>query len=396
MNYVKEIEHADIVHRCFRCGYCKFPSDYVDFNCPAYQSFQWDTFAPGGRMWLTRAWLLGEIKSSARFAQIMFSCATCDNCKEQCVFPRFKDYLPDIFQEVRAQLVEEGVVPPLVRDYFKALSLSRNPYRRPQEERGDWAKGSIKIETFNGQEYLFYIGCVGSFDEVGQRLARSVARVLTGAGVSIGILGPEETCDGNDVKAMGEMGLFQALVEENVRKFEKRGVKKIITLDPHAYNAFKKDYPRQKGFFEVYHYVEILARLLKENKLKLGEWPKKITYHDPCYLGRHNGIYEAPRFILKNIGKSEIVEMRRSGVNAFCCGGGGGNFFTDILGSHEYSPARVRIREARATGAQVVATACPLCTKMLLEAARAEGYEDMEILGLTEIIERATFSREKQ
>ena len=139
MTTIRHIEHEQIVHRCFRCGYCKFPSDYSDFNCPSYKAFGWDTYSPGGRMWLTRAWLNGEIETSARFAEIMFSCVACDNCKDQCVFPRFKDFLPDIFQETRAELVGEGRIPPGVRDYFKAVAVSGNPYKLPQSQRGDWA-----------------------------------------------------------------------------------------------------------------------------------------------------------------------------------------------------------------------------------------------------------------
>jgi Fe-S oxidoreductase len=145
------IEHSDIVHRCFRCGYCKFPSDYVDFNCPAYKAFGWDTFSPGGRMWLIRGWLNGEIKTSPRFAEIMYACVACDNCKNQCVFPKFKDTLPDIFEEVKAELVEEGIVPPPARDYFKAMTINGNPYKLPQEKRREWAEG-IDIEKYSNQE----------------------------------------------------------------------------------------------------------------------------------------------------------------------------------------------------------------------------------------------------
>jgi len=176
MEYIHEIEHAEIVHRCFRCGYCKFPEDYVDFNCPSYKAFGWDTYSPGGRMWLIRAWLSGEIPSSPHFAEILYSCAACDNCKEQCVFPKFKDYLPEIFQEAKAELVNEGRIPPAVRDYFKSIMVHGNPYKLPQEERGKWAEGT-GLEDFSGQEYLFYVGCVGSYDEVGQKMGVTRERV---------------------------------------------------------------------------------------------------------------------------------------------------------------------------------------------------------------------------
>lgn len=389
MTYKRHIQHEDIVHRCFRCGYCKFPADYSDFNCPSYKAFGWDTYSPGGRMWLTRAWLTGELETSPRFAEIMFSCVTCDNCKTQCVFPKFKDFLTDIFQETRAELVNEGRIPPGVRDYLKAVAVSGNPYKLPQSQRGDWARGT-GLKPYTDQEYLFYAGCVGSYDEVGRKMAHSVGKMLVDAGVSVGILGNEETCDGNDVRALGEMGLFAKLAQANIEKFQAKGIQKIITLDPHALNTFKKDYPAQGGRFKVLHYTEVLASLIKKKKIKLKALPAKITYHDPCYLGRHQQIYQAPREVLQAIPKAELVEMRRHGPDAFCCGGGGGNFFTDILGTAPDSASRVRVREAMETGASIIAVACPNCAKMLSDAVKMENLDDkLEVLGIAEILEKA-------
>lgn len=389
MTYVRHIEHEQIVHRCFRCGYCKFPEDYSDFNCPSYKAFGWDTYAPGGRMWLTRAWLAGEIENSARFAEIMFSCVACDNCKTQCVFPKFKDFLPEIFQETRAELVGEGRIPPGVRDYFKAIAINGNPFKSPQAQRGDWAR-ETGLKPYTNQEYLFYAGCVGAYDEVGQKMAKSVGRLLMESGISCGIMGSEETCDGNDVRVMGEMGLFAELARANIETFQAKGVQKIITLDPHALNTFKRDYPALGGSFKVLHYTEALADRIQKNKIELRDWPVKITYHDPCYLGRHQQIYKAPREILAAIPKAKLAEMSRSGPNAFCCGGGGGNFFTDILGTGEDSASRVRVREALETGASIIAVACPNCAKMLTDAVKMESMEDrLEVLGIGEIIEKA-------
>ena len=267
MTYIRHIEHENIVHRCFRCGYCKFPADYSDFNCPSYKAFGWDTYSPGGRMWLTRAWLAGEIETSERFAEIMFSCVGCDNCKNQCVFEKFRDYLPDVFQEAKAELVNDGFIPPAVRDYFKAIVTSGNPYKMPQAQRGKWAEGT-GLQKYVGQEYLFYAGCVGSYDEVAQKMAKSVGTMLVNTGVSVGILGEEETCDGNEVRILGEMGLFNELAQANIEKFKAKGVKKIITLDPHALNAFKNNYPKLGAGFQVFHYTEIFASLLKKKKIK--------------------------------------------------------------------------------------------------------------------------------
>ncbi|MBW1681772.1 MAG: (Fe-S)-binding protein [Deltaproteobacteria bacterium] len=383
------MEHADIVHRCFRCGYCKFPSDYVDFNCPSHKAFGWDTFSSGGRMWLIRAWLSGEIETSPRFAQILFSCVACGNCEAQCVYPRFKDFLLNIFEETKSELVDEGKIPPTVRDYFKAITVNGNPYKLPQDKRGEWSEG-MGIEEFSGQEYLFYVGCVGSYDEVGREMARSVGKLLKDLGVSFGILGAEETCDGNEVKVLGEKGLFTALAEENIIKFKAKGVKKIVTLDPHALNVFRREYPKLGGAFQVRHYTEVVADAIGGGRTSFGPLKTRVTYHDPCYLGRRNLIFEPPREVLRAVPGLDLVEMRRWAVDSFCCGGGGGNFFTDVIGTGEQSPARVRVREALETGAEVLAVACPQCAKMLVDGVKAEGIEDrLEVMDIAQLLSRA-------
>lgn len=368
------MKYSDIVHRCFRCGYCKFTDDYQEFNCPSYRKFRFDTFAPGGRMWLIRAWLNGEIENSERFQEILFSCATCGSCVEHCVFT-FRDDLVNIFISAREELVNSGKIPPAVRDYFKGISIQGNPYRQPAKERGAWAKGT-SIECYNGHEYLFYVGCVGSYDEIGMRTARAIGTVLKKAGISMGILGEKETCDGNEVKSLGEAGLFQSLAERNINMFKELGIEKIITLDPHALNAFKKDYPDLGGEFEVSHYTHVLASLVESKRIRFNPFPAKVTYHDSCYLGRHCGEYDAPRRILNAIPGIELIEMEQNMENSFCCGGGGGNFFTDILGGGSDSPDRIRVRHALATGADILAVSCPQCARMLEDATKTEGVQD--------------------
>lgn len=382
------MKYQDIIHRCFRCGYCKFTSDYYDFNCPSYRKFGFETYAPGGRMWLIQAWLNGEIKNSERFQEILFSCATCANCVEHCVFT-FSDDLVNIFIAAREEMVNKGIIPPPVRDYLKNINTSGNPYKEPANERGKWAD-STSIPAYDGHEYLFYIGCVGSYDERAKKIARTVGNVLIKAEVSLGILGNRETCDGNEVRSLGEIGLFQFLAEQNITLFEELRVKKIITLDPHAFNTFTQDYPSLGGEFEIYHYTQVLAPLIQSKKLSLRDYPAKITFHDPCYLGRHNGEYEAPRKILESIPGVDLIEMDQTRENALCCGGGGGNFFTDILGGGEDSPNRIRVRQALDSGAQIIAVACPQCAKMLEDAVKAEevGHK-IEVLDVAEIVARA-------
>ena len=377
------MEYQEILHRCFRCGWCKLPVNFTDLNCPSYLRYRFETYSPGGRLWLIRAWLNGEIELSDRFQEIIFSCATCKNCVEACGLPKIKDYLVEVMVAARGEIVNRGVVPPPVREYLMGIQNRGNPLKKPQSERGDWAQG-LDIPSYDGHEFLFYVGDVGSFDETAVVMTRAVASLLK-RDVSMGILGEHEKSDGNDVKALGEKGLFEHLAENNINQFNERGVKKIITLSPHAYNTLRNDYPLLGGVFEVYHYTQALSRILETRPS--GMLGARVTYHDPCYLGRWNGEYLAPRAILQSIAGAGFIEMDRSMGNALCCGGGGGNYFTDILGSGQDSASRSRIRDARNSGAEIVTVSCPICYKMLNDAVKDEGLEDsMRIMDVAQVV----------
>jgi len=379
------MEYADIIHRCFRCGYCKLTRDYEIINCPSYRKYRFETFSPGGRMWLLRAWREGELNPGSRLAEIFYACASCGNCELHCVMD-FRDNLTDIFTTARGELVEHGLTPPAARDIFKNLQISGNPYKQPQEERGSWADG-LEIVPYKGQEYLLYVGCIGSYDEKGKQIARCLVQVLKQVGYDIGILGNEETCDGNDVRVMGETGLFQLLAENNISTFNEKGVKKIITLSPHGFNVFRNEYPKLGAQFEVLHYSQAIARSILDNQLEFGEFKARVTLQDPCYLGRHNDEYEAPRQILAAIPGVSLIEMKKNQEDSGCCGGGGGNIFTDILGAGPESPARIRIKEALDTGAEILAVTCPGCARMLEDAVKSENLdEQLKVMDLAEII----------
>lgn len=378
--------HEEILHRCFRCGYCKMPSNYIDLNCPSYLAFRFETYSPGGRMWLLRAWMDGKIQPSKRFAEIMFSCTACGNCTEHCPFPNFKDLLLETFTAARGAFLDKGLVPAGVRDYLTRMQLHGNPYGMPAKKRADWA-GGTEISPFTDQEYLFFTGDEGSYDTRGQEIARSAAKLLAKAGISFGILTGGENSDGNDVRASGETALFEELAKKNTDLFNKNNIKKIITLSPHSFNSFKKDYPKLGGNYQVFHYTQVLA--FNMGKLKFRENPDPVlaTYHDPCYLGRHNMDYYSPRMMLSAVPGIKIAEMDRNKQNALCCGGGGGNLFTDVLPSGDESPARFRVREAKATGATIMAVSCPLCAIMLEDAVKAEGFAaDLRVMELSEIV----------
>ncbi len=323
-------------------------------------------------MWLIRAWMEDEIEWSESLGKILYACTNCNNCVQSCKFP-FKDDIVNIITAAREEVVANGLVLPKIARFFGNIEAYGNPYRELRQNRGRWAEG-MGIEPYQGQEFLFYVGCVGSFDEKGQRAAKAVGGLLAKAGVSFGILGSREECDGNEVNMLGESRIFQMLREKNGQLFKDAGVKKIITLSPHAYNVFRKEYPNG---FEVFHYTRILADLIDEGRLKpTSKLNSRVSYHDPCFLGRHAGEYQAPRQILAAIPGVELVEMARNGQNSFCCGGGNANFYTDFFGGGQNSPSRIRVREAGESGASVLAVACPTCAVMLGEAIKDEGIEE--------------------
>lgn len=369
------------VTKCMGCGICRGVWERKEVAmCPVWATgVGFEDSSPRGRVTVAQDILDSHISYSSALADSVYRCTDCGCCATTCdaMDPKTLEPIvnvPQIVRAMRMDLVENSLVPPLVRDYLKAVHINGNPYKQPQEARGDWAQG-CGVPQYSDQEYLFYVGDVGSYDERGQRMARSVAKLLLTGGVSLGILGSEEYSDGNDTMVMGESGLFQYLAEANIAAFKKHSVKKIISLDPHSYNAFANHYDQWEAGFQVQHYSEVLGELLSAGRLSPGRLEIKVTYHDPCYLGRHNEIYEAPRKVLSAVPGLKLVEMPRMRKNAFCCGGGGGNFFTDLIGGGASSPNRVRIREALDTGAEVVAVACPLCAKMLEDALKAESLD---------------------
>jgi Fe-S oxidoreductase len=300
-------------------------------------------------------------------------------------------FAPDVVDWIvgaRSDRVEKGRIPPRVSRFFEAVYGYGNPFKQLRSDRAAWINGANKYTA--DDEYLLYVGCLGSYDENGQRMARSLADILDASGVSFGILGDEEECCGNEVHMLGEAGLFQNLVERNTQKFKELGIRKVITLCPHGYNTMKNAYPTLGGNLEVFHYTHILNDLAKNNEIRPSKAKKKVTYQDPCFLGRYNNIYDEPRQILQRIPGIEMVEMERNRKDAFCCGGGSGNFATDLLAGSADSPARIRAREAYETGADTLAVACPSCLTMLTDAVKAENLDDkLVVRDISEILKEA-------
>ena len=371
-----QYKYMDMIHRCFRCGYCKFPQDWEDVdNCPSYARHRLESYSNGGRLWLIRAWMNGEIELSDHLADIVYSCVACKNCEEKCPLS-FSDEILNMVIAARNVMVEQGRMPPAVKKYLENVQLHGNPYGLASKKRSDWMEG-LTLEPFKDQEYLYFVGSEGAYDSRAQFAAAALARLLQKAEVSFGVLGNEETDDGNEVEMLGEDGLLEMVAEKNISRFKALGVKKIVTLSPHTYNAFKNIYPRFGGNFEVKHYSQLLPGLINAGRIRPPKLENvSITYHDPCFLGRWNGEYKAPRKALQAIGGAQLIEMARNRKSALCCGGGSGNYYTDLLGGSEDSPARIRARQAHATGADILAVACPNCLTMLEDAVKVEGLEE--------------------
>jgi Fe-S oxidoreductase len=385
-----DFKYGDTIHRCFRCGYCKFPVNWMDVNnCPAYARYRMETYSCGGRLWLTRAWLSDEIDWTDHFAHIMFSCTACKNCEVKCPL-RFNVDILNMITAAKGEMVERGMIPAGVKEFLENIQLHGNPYGMAKAKRGEWLEGTGLL-PYQGQDYLYYVGCVGSYDARAQEAAKALGAVMQKAGLSFGTLGKEELCDGNEVSMMGEKGLFEMVAEKNIAQFKKLGVLGIITLSPHAYNAIKNIYPWYGGQFEVLHQTQVLRNVIRDNRLDISKgFNARVTFHDPCFLGRWSGEYEAPREILKAIPGITLLEMEKNRDSALCCGGGGGNFYIDFLGGSADSPARRRVREAYETGANVLAVACPTCLTMLEDALKSEELEGkLSVKDVSEIVAEA-------
>lgn len=322
------------------------------------------------------------------------ACTTCMACVEAC--PAFIDPLGKILEIRRCEVMMHDRYPDTFGEVFSGTEKRGNPWNEHPTARLDWAKG-LEIRTMaevaeagESIEFLFWVGCSAAFDPRNQKIARSLVRILNKAGVSFAVLGEEERCTGDPARRMGHEYLFQVQAEANVEMFAEYGVKKILTLCPHCYNTFKKDYPDFGGDYEVNHHTELIRQLVAEDRIKLEHAVKgTAVFHDSCYLGRHNRIFEAPRDILKRIQGLSMVEMERTREFGMCCGAGGGLTWIEEEPGHRVNDRRVE--QARAAlaggpkqGPDILATACPFCMTMMEDglAAGETGILDRDIAEL--------------
>lgn len=323
----------------------------------------------------------------------VWACTTCRACMEMC--PVYVEQM-EIIGEMRRGLIESGETPPDIRDFLTNVQKQKNPWGEGKFKRDQWIKKSgleIPLVKENPEfEWLWFVGCAHSFDNRNIEVSKKLAKLLNDIEINYAVLGREEGCCGNDVRRVGEEGLFQVLMEENMQTFEKYGVERILTTSPHCYNTFKNEY----GGYDVKFILEILYDAIKSGKLQLKHpINKRVTFHDPCYLGRYNGIYDLPRDILRAIPGIELVEMPRNRERSFCCGAGGGNLVREYPG--EDRPNNIRAREAASTGAEILAVACPFCMIMLEDGVKTEKLDDkIQVLDVIELVYESVYGSEEE
>ncbi len=322
--------------------------------------------------------------------QVLWDCVTCRACMEAC--PVFIEHVPKIVDMRRHLVMEASRILPEFQKLFDNVEASGNPWRFPRASRADWAKG-LGVPTLAEKpdaEYLFWVGCAGSYDERNLKVSVALARLLERAGVSFAILGTEETCCGDPVRRVGNEYLYQLQAQQNVETLRRYGPKKIVTACPHCFNTLGTEYRDLGVEFEVVHHVQLLERLVAEGKLAPRErLEARLAYHDPCYLGRYHDVYDAPRAALRAIPGVELAEMERHRDRAMCCGAGGGHAFCEERTGRRIN--HIRVEQALETRPARVATACPYCLMMFEDGTRAKDvYETMPVADVAELLEQAT------
>jgi Fe-S oxidoreductase len=364
---------GDAFKSCYQCGLC-------------------DTVCPWNRV---RNFSMRKIVREATFgltdieSEDIWRCTTCGKCPQVC--PR------DVKQiesgvALRRIATEYDVFPHAVQPIRRVsggLATEGNPFGEDRSKRADWAK-DLSVKRFTeGMEILYSPGCYLCYDPRARKIARATVDILNKAGVNFGILGPEESCCGESIRKTGDETVFKQLARQNIRAFIDNGVKKILVSSPHCYHTFKNEYPEFMVHFEIVHISQFIFELIEEGRLEFAkDYGKAVTYHDPCYLGRHNGVYEQPREALKKIPGLEFGEMTESRKNSFCCGGGGGRIWMETPRSERFSD--IRLKQAVELGAQVLATSCPYCiTNFDDSRLNLEDSGVIEIKDITEIVREA-------
>ncbi len=364
----KLCEELDL-YSCIQCGKCSG-------GCPV-----------SARSALSPRKLIYEALLGERFNPVerteIWECTTCATCAERCP-KNVKPY--EVVLALRSDVIEGGRIKPAVRDALESTFMHGNPWGRAREKRSDWI-GDEKVPILKeGEEtdLLYFVCCTASFDPRIQNLARSMVKVLQASGVQFGILGNQESCCANEMKEMGERGLYEMAQEGQLEILQKFQFNRMMTTSPHCFHAFHNDYT---GFtFTVWHYTQIFDQLIQDGKLSFQQQlEKKVTYHDPCFLGKQNKIFDPPRRVIQAISGVTYLEMDRSRERSLCCEGGGGRMWLESESSEERL-AEIRVKDALELGAEIIATACPFCLLTLEDAVKTTGNEGkIEIRDIVEL-----------
>ncbi len=370
---IDEIKQAggEVFRFCYQCGKC-------------------DTVCPWNRV---RAFSMRKLIREATFGltetenEDIWRCTTCGRCPQEC--PRGVKQI-EISVALRRFASEYEVFPASVKPARTArasIISNGNPLQLERSKRADWANGLAVKPYSEGMDILYFVGCYLSYDPRMKKVAAATANILKKAGINFGILGARESCCGESIRKTGDEATFKQLAKDNIKAFIDNGVKKILVSSPHCYHTFKNEYPEFMVNFEVVHITQYLSQLIKEGRIKItGSYGKKITYHDPCYLGRHNNIFDEPRDVLRNIPGLELIEMPDSGKDSLCCGGGGGRIWMDTPKNERFSD--LRLMQAEEVGAKALVTACPYCITNFEESRLNLEYDEiLEIKDITEIIQ---------
>lgn len=316
----------------------------------------------------------------------IWSCTTCGACDTVC--PVWVDHIDKIIDMRRNLVMAQSVMPETAKVALEGIEKRGHPWRGTTLTRTDWTEG-LDIKTLAEDpevDVLFWVGCTEALEERSTKISKAFAQIMKIAGVKFGILGDEETCCGDPARRMGNEYLFQMQAQQNIEIFKNYNIKKIVTACPHCYNTLKKEYPQFGGNFEVVHHTEFIEKLIAEGKIKISKGGyDKVTYHDSCYLGRHNEIYNAPRNILKQIPGVKLIEMENNKKRGFCCGAGGGRMWMEERIGTRISEHRVQ--QALDTSANLLTTACPFCAQMFDDAVKAKQAEEkLKVQDLAEIV----------
>ncbi|MFZ5592555.1 MAG: (Fe-S)-binding protein [Bacillota bacterium] len=348
------------ITKCMQCGLCTAV-------CPWHRMEKEAEFNTRGMFHMGRLGYDGYESDD-----FLFACTTCNQCAVFC--PRGIK-IPDLVRSMRSVIAETGGIPKNLKAVVGSINSQGNPWSQERSARADWMK-SYEVPAFTpDKEYLLYVCCTSAYDGRSQKVARAIVDLLKAAGVSFGVLSGEEQCCGESVRKIGAEQEFTNLAEYNIKLFKDKGVQKIITTSPHCYYTFSKEYPELGADFEVFHYTEILADMLKQGKLSLSKPVQgKVIYHEPCYLGRHSRIFDAPRDLLGAIPEIDAVEYSRNKDLSMCCSGGGARIWMETEAGMRFSD--VKVQEAAEKEVNYIATACPYCIVMLEDSVKNQNLDE--------------------